>query len=103
MRKIILVAGLCIVHMTAFAQVANQPDLQVEEASAPWWATIVTTTVLTIIGLISRWFKLKFLQKQVTDVLVKQITSKDPSVSPQDIEHLVASAFSKQSKNGTQY
>lgn len=101
MKRVALSVMLCVACNIAFAGDANLPSLQGND-SEPWWVSLVTAAVTAIIGLFSRWFEKKFLQKRVTDALVKQIQSRDPRVDKKDVAALVASAFSKHSGNGKQ-
>lgn len=70
------------------------------EQSDPWWISLVTTLVTTLIGLFSRWFEKKFLSKRVTDAVEKEVRRRGIPLPKSDIAKIVDSSLHLFHKNG---
>lgn len=97
-KFLVVIALFALTATTVFAQ---EPDPSVPASDTPWWISLVTAAVTAIIGLFSRWFEKKFLERKVTKNLTRIIRDKDPSVDPGLISRAVSNAFAKHSQNGT--
>lgn len=67
-RLLLVIAFTVLTFAVVFGQETDPGPIA---SDTPWWISLITATVTAIIGLFSRWFEKRFLERKVTKDITK--------------------------------